>query len=233
MLSSFEFSGIRSTNYDAYVFGGGTYTPPEKMVERVEVPGRTGTVIFEQEAWHDVDISYQMIIMHDFRRNYLKFKADLLALSQAVYHELSDTFHPEFYRLGTVKKITAPKMSDDYAAGVFTVTFECKAPMYFRDGTQRISEATEIQNDTGFTAYPLITIEGSGSFTIGSNTVAVATHSGDIIYDVELNEAYGEEGENMNEYITLMNGLPVLHTGTNGITVNGVTLEIDPRRYIV
>lgn len=233
MLNSFTFAGICSLNYQAYAFGAGTYTPPEKKVERVEVPGRSGAVIFEQDAWNDVDVTYQVIIMHDFRRNYLKFKADFFAMSHAVYYELYDTFHPEIYRKGVIKKITAPKMSDDYDAGVFTVIFECKAQMYLREGTQRISEAAAIQNDTGFTAYPLITIEGSGSFEIGSHAVVVANHTGDIIYDAELNEAYGENGENMNGYITLMNGIPVLHTGTNGITVNGVVLEIDARRFIV
>lgn len=232
-MHNFSYNGMLSEDYSAYVFGGGTYSTPEKNIESVEVAGRNGAIRFDYGNWHNVNIDYQVIIMKNFTENFLRMKADFMSLNSGRYYRLEDTFHPEFYRLGVLRSITKPKMSNDYDSGVFTVSFECKPQMFFQfESPVAVSTTGSILNNTGYDAFPLIEITGSsGSFQIGSNTVTVASHTGKILYDTEINEAYGTAGENMNQYISLASGVPVLHQGSNGITATDVTLLITPRMY--
>lgn len=232
MLDYFTYDDLQTTDFGAYVFGGGTFGTPEKNTESVAVDGRNGYVLFDYGNFKNLDIEYQCIIMKDFRRKFVALKSEFLSKNAGKYYEIRDTFNPDFFRLGVLRKISKPKISNDYDAGTFTMTFECKPQLFYADQAEVIvTDSAQILNNTGFTAYPLIEITGHGSFMIGSNAVTISDHTGKIFYDTEINEAYGSAGENMNQYVTLTTDVPVLNQGDNGVTVTDVSLVIHPRMY--
>lgn len=234
MLNSFTYNDILSTDYNAYVFGGGTYHTPERNYESIQVDGRNGNVLFDRGNWRNVDLEYSVVIMHDFSQSFLKMKADLMSLNVGRYYVIKDTFHPTKYRMGVLRRISKPKMAVDYDAGVFTVMFECKPQIYDAlESAVVVSDFGSILNNTGYTSFPLITVEGDGSFMIGSNSVVVSEHQGTIIYDTEINEAYGVNGENMNQYLTVETDVPYIPSGEVEIVAEGVTLSIEPRLFTV
>lgn len=234
MLNGFTFENVFTGDYDAYVFDGGNYATPERSIEVVSVAGKNGDVLFDNGKYKDVTVTYHLCIMHEFQKNFLRFRSDIMSLATAKYRELTDTFHPEILRYAYLKSIGTPSMSTDGDAGVFLVSFVCKPQRFdaFEVETE-VTDSGTILNNTPYKAYPLITIPAgtAGSFSIGANTVTVADHTAvDIIYDTEINEAYSPAGANMNSYISLSSGVPVLNVGENGITTT-VDISVKPRMY--
>lgn len=234
MPSTFTFDSVHTGDYEAYVFDGGNYATPERSIEVVSVAGKNGDVLFDNGKYKDVTVSYHLVIMQDFQKNFLRFRSDIMSLANAKYRELTDSFHPETLRYAYLKSIGNPSMSTDGDAGVFIVTFVCKPQRFDAFETEvEISSSGTILNNTPYKAYPLIMIPAgnAGSFMIGSKTVSVSAHTTeDIIYDTEINEAYSPAGANMNSYLTLSAGVPVLNVGETGITTD-IDISIKPRLF--
>ena len=122
MPDTFSYNELLSSDYNAYVFGSGTYSTPEKSVDSVAVIGRNGNVLFDYGNWENLDIVYAVVIMNDFTRNFLKMRSDFMSLNAGKYYPIRDSFHPTRYRLGVLRSISKPNLASDYGAGTFTVT---------------------------------------------------------------------------------------------------------------
>lgn len=229
----FVFDGVYSTDYDLYVTGAGVEKTPVRSYEKVSVAGKSGDVLYDNGRYENVTISYPCIIMHEFRKKFLEMRCDMLC--KIGYKELRDSFHPDMFRMACFNKASSPKLSGDSEAGTFEITFDCKPQWYLEDGQQPLSftSAGDIGNPTNYEAYPLIEVTGYGSFSVGNKQVTIAQHTGKIFLDCELHEAYGESGNNMNPYVTAADGFPTIPAGWTGVTVDGVSLTIVPRWYII
>ena len=117
MLNTFTFDTVYTADYSAYVFDGGNYATPERSIEVVSVAGKNGDVLFDNGKYKDVTVSYSLIIMQEFQKNFLRFRSDIMSLATAKYRELTDSFHPETLRYAYLKSIGTPKMSSDGDSG--------------------------------------------------------------------------------------------------------------------
>jgi len=226
------FDDIKSNEYGVWISGTGTYNAPNRDVEFITIPGRSGDLLIENGRYENLEIIYPAFISHGFDTRFDDFKAAML--SKSGYKRLEDTYHPEEYRLAVFRSAMEPKTGPYNKAGSFEIVFNCKPQRFLKIGeieTVLTGNGT-LSNPTQYTARPLIRVYGYGVLGVGSDTVTIASHSYPYIdLDCEAMDArYG--AANCNSLITLTgDSFPALNEGETGVTMSGniTKVSIAPR----
>jgi phage-related protein len=231
----FVFDGKSSLDFGVRISGDGVYDAPKRDYEIQSVPGRSGDLVFDNNRYENVSLTYPAGIVKNFRNNVAALRSFLL--TRTGYKRLEDTYHPDEYRLALFEGPLDVKETGNIA-GKFDITFNCKPQRYLKSGerTYTFTAAGEIRNRTLFPAKPLVRIYGNGTAGIGSKTIEVSGNSYPYVeVDCETMDAfYG--ANNCNSMISLTSGdFPELVPGDNGITLGkGITkIELIPRWWIV
>lgn len=235
----FTFNGRSSTEFGIVASGEAVHNAPERDIEKFSIPGRNGDLIRDNGRFRNIPISYPLAIFRDFAKNADAAKAWLLADSN--YHQLSDDYYPEYFRLAA---FTGPIDFDVQLLnriGQTALSFDCKPQRFLFSGLDPIpfASAGKLQNDY-FPALPLITVYGSGDGTVsgGDTVVKIIGQTDTIVLDCDLQNAYHETGEgvkeNRNGYISAPT-FPRLLPGINTIGWTGGVerLEIIPRWWTI
>lgn len=226
--------GKHSYDFNVYISGGGTFSSPEKSYEEVEVPGRNGTLFFEEgedgQTYKNIVVSYEAFIFPKFSVNIRELRTYLL--TRQGYFRLEDSYHPNEYRLATYVNSIEPDMHQTLYTGTFDIQFNCKPQRYFKSGEIAV-EFTQnaIFNNKYYTvAKPLIRAYGTGNFKINDRQVTISKADVYTDIDCEIMDCY-KGTTNCNANVTLTDyKFPVLKPGQNTITLNGISkLEITPR----
>lgn len=233
--SYFKFDDIQSNEYGVWISGTGTYDAPERDVVQVDIPGRNGNLIIDNNRFRNIEITYPAFISRGFDSRFDIFKAALL--SKKGYKILTDTYHPDEFRLACYKNAIEPTTGPYNRAGSFDITFDCQPQRYLLSGldTTTIDAPGVFVNPTQFTAKPNIRVYGYGAFTIGSVTVTVTQHSYPYIdIDCEAMDAR-YDATNCNSLITLSgDSFPVLEARTGvSLGTNISKLEVQPRWWTI
>lgn len=226
------FDGASSADYSLYITDAGAYTSPERSYDKVSVPGRNGDLIFENDRFDNIEVTYPAILVDDFDINFDSWKA--YCLSRRGYVRLSDTYHPDEYYLATFKRFDNIKTKIYAKGGTFNMVFDRKPQKYLKSGdhmTMFDTFPTSMFNPARFKAYPKIRLYGSGTLTIGDISIVLNTSSAYVDIDCELCEAL-VAAENLN-ITTTAGRFPVLEPGMNTINWTGSKLEIIPRFYSI
>lgn len=227
-MNAFTFNGKKSADFGLFISGDGTYNAPEKDVSRYQVPGRNGEVIIDNGRYENITVTYPVFIARETAsKNILAVNAWLL--SSSGYCRLEDDYHPEFFRLATVTEtINWTVIRGMYADG--TLSFNCKPQRFLKSGEKSITVTSGdiIPNIQLFTAKPLIRVEGTGTITIGNNSLTVNT-AGDQYIDIDCDTMNCYEGSN-NRNSRCSGSFPVLEPGNNSIVYSDFTaVTITPR----
>lgn len=233
MLNSFRYAGKASTEFGVYISGAGTFAAPEREVEVVTIPGKNGDLLYDNKRYRNTEISYRCGIVKDFESNFKAFRNWIL--SRRGYQRLTDSYHPnEFYQAYVLAELN-PELTADLKAGEFTMTFSRKPERYLIDGEipKDMTASGTIYNPTLFASAPLIRVNGTGTLMVNDTLITI---TGDQMYtdiDCEIQDAfYGDL--NLNSRVTVDGfEFPKLEPGENTITLNGVTIQITPRWYIL
>lgn len=231
MLNYLYYNGKSSADFSAYITNAGAYQAPNHSYESVSVPGRNGNLIFDNDKFDNVRISYPAVIVRDFDRNFDDLKAFFLSING--YQRLSDTFHPDEYYEAVFQGIEDIKVIRTHEGGTMNIVFERKPQKYLKSG-ERIKEYTSsitLKNPTKYAALPLIRLYGSGTLTISGVRLVLSTSVSYVDIDCELQEAL-QDGQNKN--ITLLDGVfPSLKPGNNNISFTGSKYQITPRWFTI
>ena len=224
------YAGKTLSDFNTFITDAGIYSSPDRGYESIEVPGRNGNLLFEDDKFGNVEHAYPMIILDDFNRNYAALKAFLL--SKRGYNELYDTFYPDEFYLATFKKIENLKQQYLHGTvGSCVLVFERKPQRFLKSGWKEYeyTASGSINNPTEFDALPLLRVYGSGTVTVNGTPIVISTTQTYLDIDCELQEVL-QSGGNLD--ITLTNGVfPKLKSGDNTITKgSGITkIIVTPR----
>lgn len=227
----FTFGDLCSRDYNILLDGSGTVGAPERDVQTVSVPGRSGDLHLDNGRWKNTSLSYRCVMIRDFERQFAAFRAKLLATRG--YCRLMDTIHPEEYRLAAFLAALEPETIPYNRAGAFTLTFDCKPQRFLRAGERaiRLGSPGVLANPTCFEALPLITVYGSGAgrLAVGGVTLAINSISGYLVLDSDTQNAY-KGTENKNAAISGQD-FPTLPAGDTAVSWSGgiTAVEIVPR----
>lgn len=197
-FNSLMFGGIDSADYGIFISGEGVFNAPERAVEMIKVPGRNGAIALDQGRYENIDIEYPSgtfgADQADFRVKLRQFVSALKA--QVGYQRLSDTYHPDEYRMGIFIEAVEVEPANINTAGEFKLIFNCKPQRWLTSGEEEtvVSSGDDVINPTLFDAEPKFAIEGYGTFQFGD-------------YNVDLHDPYRGE-------VTLIE--PQLYTYENG-----------------
>lgn len=128
------FDGVDlGATFGVIVDGASTWPKPERDVEMIHVPGRSGDILMDNGCWQNVEISYNMLIKGDWKTAFEDFAAWLC--SHVGYFRLEDfERHPGVFRMASFSGPLDPELWFTTDTGVFTVTFNCKPQQYLTDG---------------------------------------------------------------------------------------------------
>lgn len=221
----FTFAGTSSADYDVHIENVPAMNRPARKQTVIEVPGRSGDIVFPEDAWSNVQQGYD-IFKGTGATAATKDARALISWLHGVkgYQRLTDTFDPEIYRLGY---LDGDIQIENIRNNVWKarVMFSCRPERYLLSGETEITLTRQtagqdyfgyITNPTVFHAKPLIVLTGSGSGYVQIYTAASAEDyvnisiritglDGTIVIDCETQDAY-YNGTNMNDKITLTNG---------------------------
>lgn len=221
------FDGKSLEEYGLYITNAGIYNPAERDYEKVSVPGRNGDLLFENDRFNNVVLSYPAVIAQDFDINFNELKSYLL--SKVGYLRLEDSFHPDEYYEATFNGFENIKVTPDGKMGTFTLVFDRKPQKFLKSGETSIEISTaqspshyvNIMNPTRYTAKPLYVIRYTGLLTIyynGSpyNQIRIKRpnsseegYIGTLYIDTDIMEAYAINGgvqESRNSWISVEQG---------------------------
>lgn len=166
-------------------------TIPSRKQEKVSVPGRSGDLIIEQDAYENYTQRYDVYVSAEEPR--------LTTISHTVaewlmvkgYQRLEDSYWLDTFRLACYKGGT----SIDNILNRFgraTIEFDCKPQRYYKSGDIPISltNGQKLVNPSPFTAKPLVVITGSGTGTISDGTNTLTLTDCDVTVDCDIMQIY-------------------------------------------
>lgn len=225
------FGGKDLSEYGIVPSGSGVYSAPARKRTMVGIPGRNGELSFEDGSFENIPVKYPVGVKRpvdkhlDDCRNYL--------LSLGDYQRLEDTYHPDEYRMGIYQGGFEPSISVMGRIGKVELTFNCKPQRFLKEGEREIevSSGDVVFNPTNFKALPLVRAYGTGTLSMGGETIRIDTANSYTDIDCESMDAF-KGATNCNGNITLLSGeFFCLNPGTNTVTFSGITRVIITPRW--
>lgn len=236
MRNYFIIDGTDSRDFGLYLNGAGTFDSPSRAVDFIPVPGRNGDLIglstrLENGVYRYLDA----FIFRDFEANLAAFRAFLL--SQNGYRRLTDSYHPDTYRMVTFTGPLEPQVIETNDAGRFDIELPCMPQRFLLSGetVTTLTASGSITNPTRFPSRPLLRIYGAGVLGVGGTNITIS--AADVYTDIDCATGRAYKGATPRDrYISLSSiDYPYLQPGANGISLGtGITrVEITPRWYTV
>lgn len=231
----FAYDGIDSRDFDVCLTDVRVDDSPERNITFHSVAGRNGDVLYDQQRFSNVNVTYSVAIYKDVYQNLSKLKAAIF--SRSGYQELKDTIHPDEYRMAALRCAISVKTPKYNGPAEFDIVFNCKPQRFLFSGLEVIpfNVPGELRNDY-FPALPLIKVYGTGDGTVsvGGTVVRIIGQTEPIFLDCDLQNAYRETTEGVKENRNGNISAPVFPTLLPGVNVIGWTggvqrLEITPR----
>lgn len=221
------YDGKNLSDFNVFISNAGVYNFPARDVEKKDVPGRNGALIFENNRFGNVEVTYPAIVVDNFDTNIDALVSFLL--SRKGYVRIEDTFRPDHFRYGTYTNPEKPSITMDSKAGTFELAFDCKPQLYLKSGEEAITMTASgvLNNPTVTDALPLMRVYSAGSITIGGKTLTISSVDGYVDIDCDVMDAY-KGSTNCNANIS--GDFPVLSSGENTVTLSNISrVDITPR----
>lgn len=235
MHNWFKYNRQKTTDLGLHIERVPNQDRPERKYDRYSVPGRTGDIFVYQDAYENVDQTYE-VWGGDGTTN--SATALGYTLSDWLYSKngdgpngyelLTDSYDPDHFRWAT---FTGPFDLESQLTrrGRATLTFSCDPRRFLSASANEWVEFLyadrpwTITNPTRYTAKPAFDLvqTGGGPVTIecGGKTLSISNAIQRMFIDCERMIAEDEHGQNVN-YL-LSGDFPVIEPGAQTITVTG------------
>lgn len=211
IFNGLTFDGINSLDYGVYITGEAVYNTPERDVESIEIPGRSGDYLQDNGRWKNIEVTYKAGVFGDDQSEFAsKIRNYRNALASRIgYKRITDTYNPNEYRLGAFVKPVEVEPKSMNRTGEFDIIFNCKPQRWLTSGEDEVTVETGdvVTNPTLYDASPLLMVEGYGDISMNGYDI----HLVDVpMGEIELVPAVrGEsvyEGDYSDKLIFLENG---------------------------
>lgn len=176
IFKGFELDGESSKNYGVYITGEAVFNAPEREVEMVAIPGRSGAYALDKGRFENIEVTYPAGIFADTELDFARAVSDLrnYLCSKKGYCKLTDDYNPDEYRMAIYKsglEVTPAELK----AGEFDITFECQPQRYLMSGDTplTVTDGDTILNPTLFESKPLLMIDGYGNIDLNGSRVTI------------------------------------------------------------
>ena len=202
LLNHLTYDGVDSSSFGVFISGEGVFDAPARRGEMISIPGRNGSLFMDEGVFENIEVEYPAFIGTGYEALFRKKLGDLRSwlTSRGNYKRLTDTYHPDEFRLGVFRESLETDPQYITRAGKFTMKFDCKPQRYLVSGEDPVVfyENGTIVNPTLFASSPLIKVAGNGTVAIGENgkyRFIVSNNPGIIWIDTDIMEAYLPAGK--------------------------------------
>lgn len=207
---------------------------PQRKIDRWSVPGRSGDVIAPQEAWENVQRSYEVYLSAEGPGLPRIAAAAVSWLMEPGYHELWDEYDLETFTMATLAN-GASVQNIQNSFGRFTLVFDCWPQRFLQSGAVPLNFAQggTLVNPTVYTAQPLIVLHGAGEGRLAVNGQSISVFDcSEVVLDCREGEAT-RGGENVNANV--FGTFPTFPRGASSIEFfDGITaVTITPRWFVI
>ena len=195
IFNSLSFGGVNSADYGIYITGEAVFNAPKRAVEMVSVPGRNGSVAIDQGHWENLEVTYPAgtfgMDESEFATALSNFRNAIV--SQIGYQRLTDTYHPDEYRMALYADGLEAEPTTYNSAGEFELKFNCKPQRWLANGETAVtvSSGDTLTNPTPYDAGPLLAVKGYGN--IGFNGYEIELNN-EVVGELELVEGQSDTG---------------------------------------
>ena len=197
LLNHLTYDGVDSSSFGVFISGDGVFDAPARRGEMISIPGRNGSLFMDEGVFENIEVEYPAFIGTGYEEIFRTKLGDLRSwlTSRGNYKRLTDTYHPDEFRLGVYREGLEVDPQHITRAGKFTLKFDCKPQRFLVSGEISVYFLTNgtIINPTLFASSPLIKVTGNGTVAIGDNgkyRFVVSGNTGTIWIDTEIMEAY-------------------------------------------
>ncbi len=197
LLNHLTYDGVDSSDFGVFISGEGVFDAPARRGEMISIPGRNGSLFMDEGVFENITVEYPAFIGTGYDALFRTKLGDLRSAlsSRGNYKRLTDTYHPDEFRLGVFREGLEVDPQHITRAGGFTMKFDCKPQRFLVSGEDPkvFLYNGEIHNPTLFEASPIIKVTGNGTVAIGANgkyRFIVSDNESTITIDTELMEAY-------------------------------------------
>ena len=202
LLNHLTYDGVDSSSFGVFISGDGVFDAPARRGEIISIPGRNGSLFMDEGVFENITVEYPAFIGTGYEALFRQKLGDLRSWlsSRGNYKRLTDTYHPDEFRLGVFREGLETDPEHMTRAGKFTMKFDCKPQRFLVSGeipNVFLTNGT-IVNPTLFASLPLIKVTGNGTVAFGENgeyRFVVSNNPGTIWIDTEIMEAYLPAGE--------------------------------------
>ena len=165
VFNSLTFDGENSLDYGVYITGEAVYNAPERAVEMISIPGRNGAIALDQGRFENIEVTYPAGTFGDDQPEFAsKIRAFRNALaSRFNYIKLTDSYHPDEYRLGLYKSGLTTTPVQRSKAGEFPIVFNCKPQRFLTSGETEVDGNAWSNVQTG--SGSIVTIDNADGET--------------------------------------------------------------------
>lgn len=175
MQNSIIFGGVDSADFGIYIGGEGTFNAPKRDVEMISIPGRNGAFALDKGRFENIEVTYSAF---NYETDLATFSANLEAFRNAIcsqkgYQRLTDTFHPDEYRMAAYIDGLEIKPIEYNTASTFDITFDCKPQRYLTSGetTITVADGQTVTNPTLFASSPMLEVTGYGNINVNGYAI--------------------------------------------------------------
>lgn len=214
-VNSITFGGVNSADFGIYISGEGVFNAPKRDVEMIKIPGRNGEFALDNGRFENIEVTYPAFNFEPdnydtFMQNLSDFRNAICA--QRGYQRLTDTFHPDEYRMATYIGGLEIKPVKYNTASEFNIVFDCKPQRWLVSGETAVTVTSgdTLTNPTLFESGPLLEVGGSGSIQFNGYEIEFAgVPYGEVVIADHMN--YGSSSNPFTKTVTLDTSL--LNTG--------------------
>lgn len=199
LLNHLIYDGVDSSDFGVFISGEGVFNAPARRGEMISIPGRNGSLFMDEGVFENITVEYPAFIGTGYEELFRTKLGDLRSAlsSRGNYKRLTDTYHPDEFRLGVFREGLEVDPQHITRAGGFTMKFDCKPQRFLISGEYPVSFVTNgtITNPTLYASSPLIKVTGNGTVAIGNYIFNVTNNTDTIWIDTEIMEAYLPAGK--------------------------------------
>lgn len=194
LLNHLTFDGVDSSDFGVFISGEGAFDAPARRGEMISIPGRNGSLFMDEGVFENITVEYPAFIGTGYEELFRTKLGDLRSAlsSRGNYKRLTDTYHPDEFRLGIFREGLEVDPQHITRAGGFTMKFDCKPQRFLVSGEDPVMFTAKgtIVNPTLFESSPLIRVTGNGTVAIGDYRFTVSNTHETITIDSDLMEVY-------------------------------------------
>ena len=155
MRNYLTFGNFDSRDFGVYISGEGTYNAPARVYNAISVPGRNGDLLIDGGKYDNISVKYPAFVAgNDFQTNLAAFRSALLSVNG--YARLTDTYHPDEFRLAYYGDEFTVKARNRNDAGEFDIIFNCKPQRFLTAGENPITYPPGEGNGKNLMVFPYV-----------------------------------------------------------------------------